>query len=68
MAPETVLSLLFWPRLFGPKPGLPLGGRGQPGRPETGAQHRSQDKGIDTHSAPTNRLSNRPSLNHSCAL
>lgn len=51
MAPEAVLSLLFWPRLFGPEPGLSLRGRGQPGRPETGAQHRSQDQGMITHSA-----------------
>lgn len=50
MAPETLLSVLLRPRLLGSEPGLPLGGRGQPGGSEAGAQHRSQDQGADCRS------------------
>lgn len=68
MAPEALLSLLLRPRLFGPEPRLPLRGWSQPGRSETGAQHRAQNQGTDLLVAACTLQKQMPPLfNQPCA-
>lgn len=69
VAAEVVLPVLLWERLPRPQPGLLVGGRRQPGGPETGTQHCSPHEGEGTAAGISSQGSFHVLLHSSaCAL